>query len=115
MTADTGVAGISIRLLSTPLARVSGAILNSQGLPSSDFYVMLAPLRDDGAQTSSGGLTSDVDAAGKFAVGKVPPGTYNVEVVAKARLEEIAKSGRPATNVDGAESGSSDRERPRHR
>ncbi len=100
VTATAGAAGISIRLLSIPLARVSGSIVNSQGLPSANFFVLLAPLRDDGAQVSGVDLTSDVDAAGKFSVGKVPPGNYLVVVVAKSRLEMIARTGQPAHGVD---------------
>jgi hypothetical protein len=106
VTADNGVASISIRLLSMSLARVSGSILNSRGVPSADFYVLLAPRRDDGAQVSVKDLTSDVDAAGRFSVDKVPPGNYTVEVVAKARLEMIGATGRPADGIEGTESGS---------
>ena len=109
VTADMGAAGVSIRLLSTPLARVSGVIINAQGQPSAEFFVILAPLRNDGAQVSSGGgLTSEVDAAGRFAINKVPPGNYSVEVVSKSRLEKIATAGGGGIGevVQGAESGS---------
>lgn len=102
VTANAG-ANASIRLLATPLARVSGQIVNARGEPSSDFYVILAPVRDDGAQVSMLNLTSDVDAGGKFSVSNVPPGSYNVEVVSKARVEAIAGSGRPAVGIDTKE------------
>lgn len=106
VTATAG-ANASIRLLSVPLARVSGQIVDARGEPSVEFYVMLAPLRDDGAQVSSASLTSEVDAAGKFTVTKVPPGKYNVEVIAKARLEAIATTGGAGVGVRGTdESGS---------
>lgn len=105
VTADSGNAGISIQLLSTPLARVSGSIVNAQGLPSADFFVLLAPLRDDGAQVSVKDMTSEVDAAGRFSVDKVPPGNYEVEVVAKSRLEKIAQTGGVADGIEGSESG----------
>ena len=108
VTADVGAAGISIRLLPTPLARVSGAIINAQGQPSADFFVILAPLRDDGAQVSAKDMTSEVDAAGRFSVAKVPPGSYVVQVVSKSRLEKLATSGGGGIGdvVQGAESGS---------
>jgi hypothetical protein len=102
VTANAG-ANASIRLLSTPLARVSGQIVNARGEPASAFYVILAPVRDDGAQISSANLTSDVDAAGKFAVSKVPPGSYNVEVISKARAEAIGAGGRAAVGLDAAD------------
>lgn len=90
-----------------PFARIAGQIVDARGVPSSDFYVILAPLRDDGAQVESLNLTSEVDAAGTFSIAKVPPGNYNVEVVSKARMEAIGNSGRPAVGVGSTdESGS---------
>lgn len=102
VTADAG-ATVSIRLLSTPLARVSGKVVNSRGVSSADFFVLLAPVREDGAQIGAVNLTSEVDADGKFTVAKVPPGNYNVEVVSKARLEAIANTGRSAVGIESAE------------
>lgn len=98
VTANSG-ANVSIRLLSIPLARVSGQIASALGRPSADFYVMMAPRRDDGAQVSALNLTSEVDAAGKFAIDKVAPGNYDVEVVSKARLEAIGATGRIGADV----------------
>jgi hypothetical protein len=106
VTANAG-ANASIRLLSIPLARVSGRMVSGLGLPLTNFYVILAPLRDDGAQVKSLNLTSEVGAAGQFAISNVPPGNYSVEVVNKARLEAIGGGGRSAVGVDSTdESGS---------
>lgn len=105
VTVDIGASGISIQLLSTPLARVSGSIINSQGLPSAEFFVLLTQLRADGAQVEERNLTSDVDAAGKFSVDKVPPGNYEVQVVTKSRLEQIGRTGGVADGIEGRESG----------
>jgi hypothetical protein len=102
VTAAAG-ANASIRLLTVPLARIAGQIVNARGVPSSEFYVLLAPLRDDGAQISSPDLASEVDAAGKFAISKVPPGNYNVEVVSKGRVEAIASTGRSGVGLEASE------------
>lgn len=106
VSADFGAASVSIRLLPTPLARVSGTIINAQGQPSGDFGVMLTPQRSDGAQVPTEGLIAEPDAAGKFAIDKVPPGSYSVEVIAKARIQKVASSGYVAEGVEGNESGS---------
>ncbi len=71
--------------------------------------MILAPLRDDGAQIATLNLTSEVDTAGGFAISKVPPGNYNVEVVSKGRLEAIGASGRSAVGIESAEESGSKR------
>jgi len=107
VSANNGTASVSIRLLSIPLAKVSGAVLNSQGIASAEFVVFLSPLRDDGAQTSSLKLMTEVDDGGKFVIDGVSPGGYAVAAVSKSRLERIAKTGSGGVGdiVEGAESG----------
>lgn len=105
VSTDIGAAGINIRLLSIPLAKVSGTVINSQGVSSSGFSVFLSPVRDDGAQVGSARLSAEVDAAGKFVIDKVPPGAYIAGAVANSRLEKISATGRPAEGIEGTESG----------
>jgi protocatechuate 3,4-dioxygenase beta subunit len=99
-------ANASIRLLAIPLVRVSGRVVSAFGTTLADFVVMLVPLRDDGAQVSMQTLNAEVDASGTFAIGKVPPGNYSVEVVSKGRIEAIASSGSVGGVTPSAESGS---------
>lgn len=80
----SGAAGISIQLLSIPLTQVSGAVVDSAGAPSVDSRVRLCPVTDDGAQHGLYDLNAGTDSTGRFSIGKVPPGTYDVAVLAKA-------------------------------
>lgn len=106
ITADVGAAGISIRLLPSRLARVSGSISSAQGLPSSSFVAFLSPVRGDGAQVSVKNLMAEVGADGKFVIDKVPPGDYSVEVHGKSRLEKLASSGGIGDGIADNEYGS---------
>lgn len=92
VTEDVG-AIVSIQLMPAPLARIAGTVVNSQGAPGSEFVVLIAPVRDDGAQVRLDMPFSEVDGAGKFSIDKVPPGVYSLNVAAKARLERLAQTG----------------------
>ena len=85
-------ANVSMRLLTVPLVRVAGRVVNSQGQPATNVLVMLNGARMDGAV---GGTMQydEVDAQGRFTLSNVPPGEYRLDVVSKAHMEAIAASG----------------------
>ena len=105
VTDDAG-AFVTLQLMPSSLARVSGTVVNSRGAPGSAFIVLLAPVRDDGAQVG-GSKVAEVTEAGTFSIGDVSPGVYSVNVAAKARMERMAQSGSSGvgTRIEGEESG----------
>jgi hypothetical protein len=68
-------------LIATRLVRVSGAVLNSQGIPASEGTVMLASAggRPGGPQPMSN-FSGGIDRSGQFRVINVPPGRYVAQV-----------------------------------
>jgi hypothetical protein len=105
LTVDAGkeTPSVDIGLLTVPLARVSGAVVDSRGRPSASVIVWLNPARADGALVPTGGAFDvvEVDAAGRFSLPGIPPGTYRLDVQSKARMEAIAKSG--STGISGSD------------
>jgi hypothetical protein len=67
-------------LIATRLVRVSGAVLNSQGVPVTNGMVMLTPA---GGRLGGGGMvaaTGRLDASGQFRIASVVPGRYIAQV-----------------------------------
>jgi hypothetical protein len=95
---------VDIGLLTVPLARVSGSVVDSRGRPSPDVIVWLNPARADGALVPTGAAFDivGVDAAGRFALSGIPPGDYRLDVQAKSRMEAIAKSGSSGVGMSGS-------------
>ena len=95
---------VDIGLLTVPLARVSGTIVDSRGRPNPSVIVWLNPARADGALVPTGGAFDviEVDAAGRFALPGIPPGNYRIDVQAKSKMEAIAKSGSIGIGTPGS-------------
>jgi hypothetical protein len=95
---------VDIGLLTVPLARVSGTVVDSRGRPNPNVIVWLNPARADGALVPTGGAFDviEVDAAGRFTLPGIPPGDYRLDVQAKSRMEAIAKSGSSGTGMSGS-------------
>ena len=106
LTVDAGkeTPSVDIGLLTVPLARVSGNVVDSRGRPSPDVIVWLNPARADGALVPTGGAFDviEVDAAGRFTLPGIPPGDYRLDVQSKSRMEAIAKSGSSGAGVSGS-------------
>lgn len=98
--------GIDIRIIDVPLARVSGRVVTPAGAPAIDQFVWLLPVRPDASAVASSRLTSEVKPDGTFMVRDVPPGDYQLEAIAKARLEAVAATGRASEAAGEYDSGS---------
>jgi hypothetical protein len=74
-------AGIMFSLIATRLVRVSGAVVNSQGVPISAGNVMLTPA---GSRLGTGAMAqamgARVEQGGQFRITNVPPGRYVAQV-----------------------------------
>jgi hypothetical protein len=94
---------VDIGLMTVPLARVSGGVVDSRGRPNTGVIVWLNPARADGALIPTGGAFDviEVDAAGRFTLPGIPPGNYRLDVQAKSRMEGIAKSGSSGFGMSG--------------
>lgn len=93
--------GVGIRLLSVPLARVDGTVVDSQGRPAQKVAVMLNPARADGAMSMNANVI-EVDANGRFSLTNVAPGDYEVDVVARAKLEALGRGSAEETSSEFA-------------
>ena len=76
LAAADDYAGVVVQLGAVRGVRVTGRILNSQGLPVTDAQVALLSGSDPMAPAVGTGLTGDVDATGQFTISGVPPGSY---------------------------------------
>ena len=95
---------VDIGLLTVPLARVSGAVADSRGRPNTGVIVWLNPARADGAVIPTGGAFDviEVDAAGRFTLPGIPPGSYRLDVQPKSRLEAMGRSGSSGVGMSGS-------------
>ncbi len=82
--------GVSIRLLSVPLARIDGTVVDSQGQPARKVAVMLFPARADGAMSMNANVV-EVDASGRFSLTNVAPGDYQLDVLTVASIEALGR------------------------
>lgn len=73
--------GIVFSMIATKLVRVSGAVLNSQGVPVQGGVVMLTPAASrvgTGAMMQT--LSGRIEQGGQFRISSVPPGRYVAQV-----------------------------------
>lgn len=91
VVAGSATGGVDIRLLSTPLARLSGRIVDSAGQPAGAVVAMLNAARADDLVPP---LVAEVDASGRFSFVNVPPGAYRIDVESAEALGRVAASGR---------------------
>jgi hypothetical protein len=92
VTAGEDTAGLVIRALSVPLARVSGRVIDSRGAPARDINVILTSARSDTPSLSNTSVL-EVNPQGQFQFVNVPPGDYRVDVQATARLATVGTTG----------------------
>lgn len=85
-------ATVGIRLQSASLARLNGRVVDARGQPATNTLVMLNGAGADGALFFNANV-AEPNAQGQFTISNVPPGDYRVDVLAKARLEAIGKTG----------------------
>jgi hypothetical protein len=95
---------VDIGLLTVPLARVSGAVVDSRGRPNTAVIVWLNPARADGAVIPTGGAFDviEVDPGGRFTLPGIPPGSYRLDVLPRSRLEAMARSSGVGMSGSGA-------------
>jgi len=90
--AGAEIRGIDIRLQTVPLATLSGIVTNARGEPASGVILMLNPARTDGVLFAFPSFV-EPDAAGRFRMVNIPPGDYRIDVVSRARMEAIGRTG----------------------
>jgi len=72
------MSGISFSMLAVRLARISGMVLDSQGVPLGRAAVTLQPSGGGPARSGIGGASAVRD--GMFTIDEVPPGSYILQV-----------------------------------
>ena len=91
-----------VRLVSVPLATLSGRVVDSKGQPANGNVVMMS------AFGQAGGLVFtthaiEVDAQGAFVVNDLQPGEYQLDVIARSALEAMGRTGTMGSVRDDAE------------
>jgi hypothetical protein len=91
--AGEDAAGIQFQVLTNAYGAVSGVVTNSKGLPYDSAVVWLLPARADNVEFSTVQLTAPTDRQGQFRIVNVSPGDYRLEVLSRAFLENVGKTG----------------------
>jgi protocatechuate 3,4-dioxygenase beta subunit len=94
---------VNLPLISQPLATLTGHVVDSKGQPTSGAMVMLSALGQAGGLVFNASAV-EVDARGSFVINNLQPGDYELEVIARAALEAMGRTG-TVSNLrgDGAE------------
>jgi protocatechuate 3,4-dioxygenase beta subunit len=76
--ASHDVAGLTLTVVPTSTYRVSGTVVDSKGQPMASALVSIVPVDGPGLKAPISGRTQAF-ADGRFAISRVPPGTYVVQ------------------------------------
>jgi hypothetical protein len=90
--------GITFALQPSRLARITGFVADSRGLPAVDAVVTLASA-GAGGPVAMGGIFSEVGPDGGFVLSAVPPGVYSLDVRSRSVYEALARKGGPGMGV----------------
>jgi len=86
--------GVNFGLIATKLVRVSGQVISSDGNPSGNGTVMLAPVAMSGRPgmgMQQGGAGNRIDPNGTFRLTNVAPGRYQLQARTGGREFELAR------------------------
>ena len=90
------------RLVSVPLATLSGRVIDSKGQPATTVVVMMSAFGEAGGLVFAAHAI-EVDAQGAFVVNNLQPGDYQLSVVARTALEDVGRTGTVGGFRDQAE------------
>ena len=86
-------ANVTFTMQPSRLARISGVVVDSRGVPAADAVVTLNPSSTDVPMGALGMTFSEVGVDGSFSLSNVPPGVYSLDVRSKSVYEAIARTG----------------------
>ena len=86
------VLGVDLPVRQVALAQLSGAVIDSSGQPGSDSFVVLSPVRLEGANVFTVRRV-ETDDEGRFRFPDLPPADYQLDVIALASMAAISTAG----------------------
>lgn len=86
---------VDLRLISVPLATISGQVVDSKGMPALEMVVLLSQPPPYGALNFRAEAVL-VDAQGRFTINNLQPGDYHADVLSRAYMEAMGRSGSSA-------------------
>jgi len=86
------VSFVDLRLISVPLATVSGRVVDSKGQPAQDVVIMMTqPVPYGALNFKADGVVPD--SQGRFSINNVQPGDYHLDALSRGYLEAMGREG----------------------